>query len=82
MQSLQLSDEEIKEFADAKHWLYYFPPKCTSDTKKMGIKVDWRRSFITTDINPYFDSFVRWQFRKLKNAKLIDFGKRFVFIVF
>ncbi|WJX37466.1 leucine--tRNA ligase [Trifolium repens] len=27
---------------------------------------DWRRSFITTDMNPYFDSFVRWQMRKLK----------------
>lgn len=79
MQSLQLSDEEIKKFADAKHWLYYFPPKCVSDTKKMGSKIDWRRSFITTDVNPYFDSFVKWQFNKLKNAKLIDFGKRLLF---
>ena len=24
------------------------------------------RSFITTDVNPYYDSFVRWQFIKLK----------------
>ena len=29
-------------------------------------KVDWRRSFITTDANPFYDSFVRWQFLTLK----------------
>lgn len=77
MQSLGLNDEEIAKFANADYWLYYFPPKCQLDMKKMGTKVDWRRSFITTDVNPYFDSFVQWQFRKLKEAKLIDFGKRY-----
>jgi hypothetical protein len=77
MQSLGLSDEEIAKFAEAEHWLTYFPEKCMLDMRKMGLKVDWRRAFITTDINPYFDSFVQWQFRKLREAKLIDFGKRF-----
>ncbi|CAI5445809.1 unnamed protein product [Caenorhabditis angaria] len=77
MQSLGLSDEEIRQFADPNHWLYYFPPHCISDLKKMGIKVDWRRSFITTDVNPYYDSFVRWQFNQLRAAKKIDFGKRY-----
>lgn len=42
----------------------------------MGVAVDWRRSFITTDVNPYYDSFVRWQFMKLKAMGLIEFGKR------
>ncbi|KAH7731926.1 leucine--tRNA ligase [Aphelenchoides avenae] len=77
MQSLGLSDEEIAKFADPLHWLQYFPPKCIEDLKKMGVRADWRRSFITTDVNPFYDSFVRWQFRKLKAAKLIDFGKRY-----
>lgn len=77
MQSLGLTDEEIAKFADAEYWMTHFPPKCMEDLRKMGLKVDWRRSFITTDVNPFFDSFVRWQFRKLKAAKLIDFGKRF-----
>jgi leucyl-tRNA synthetase len=31
-----------------------------------GASVDWRRSFITTSVNPYYDSFIRWQFRLLK----------------
>jgi leucyl-tRNA synthetase len=45
--------------------------------KRLGVKVDWRRSFITTDVNPYYDSFVRWQFRKLKALDKVKFGKRF-----
>ena len=27
----------------------------------MGIKVDWRRSFITTEANPYYDALVEWR---------------------
>lgn len=77
MQSLGLEDEEIKEFASTDYWLDYFPPYCISDLKRMGLKVDWRRSFITTDVNPYYDSFVRWQFGKLRAANKIDFGKRY-----
>lgn len=41
-------------------------------------QVDWRRSFITTDVNPFYDSFVRWQFITLKERKKIKFGKRWV----
>jgi leucyl-tRNA synthetase len=41
------------------------------------LKVDWRRSFITTDVNPYYDSFVRWQFRRLKALDKVKFGKRY-----
>jgi hypothetical protein len=29
-------------------------------------QVDWRRSFITTDHNSFYDSFVRWQFNTLR----------------
>jgi hypothetical protein len=47
------------------------------DLKAMGVKVDWRRSFITTDVNPYYDSFVRWQFLKLKEQGRVLFGKRY-----
>ncbi|GMN39074.1 hypothetical protein TIFTF001_008312 [Ficus carica] len=36
------------------------------DLEAFSLGVDWRRSFVTTDKNPFFDSFVRWQMRKLK----------------
>ncbi|XP_037322841.1 leucine--tRNA ligase, cytoplasmic-like [Pungitius pungitius] len=77
MRSLGLKDKEISEFANAEHWLEYFPPLAVKDLKLMGVKVDWRRSFITTDVNPFYDSFVRWQFITLKERKKIKFGKRY-----
>lgn len=77
MKSLGLSDEEIKEFAQPIHWIRYFSPAAMNDLKTMGAKVDWRRSFVTTDLNPYYDSFVRWQFHKLKSKGKIQFGKRY-----
>ncbi|XP_004686902.1 PREDICTED: leucine--tRNA ligase, cytoplasmic [Condylura cristata] len=77
MRSLGLSDEEIVRFAEAEHWLDYFPPLAIQDLKRMGLKVDWRRSFITTDVNPYYDSFVRWQFLTLRERSKIKFGKRY-----
>eukprot|EP00158_Paraphelidium_tribonemae_P008716 Partr_v1_DN28658_c3_g1_i2_m50387 putative Leucyl-trna synthetase len=77
MKTMGVSEEEIPKFADAKYWLYYFPPHAMADLRRFGVKVDWRRAFITTDVNPYYDSFVRWQFRKLKQLDKIKFGKRY-----
>lgn len=51
---------------DPLHWLEHFPPLAKRDMTAMGCGIDWRRSFITTDVNPYYDSFVRWQFNTLK----------------
>ena len=36
------------------------------DITAMGCGVDWRRSFITTDVNPFYDGFIQWQFRTLR----------------
>lgn len=40
-------------------------------------QVDWRRVFLTTDINPFYDSFIRWQFNHLKSRGKIMYGKRY-----
>lgn len=77
MKALGLEDQEIRQFADPMHWLQYFPPLTKHDLRNMGLKVDWRRSFITTDVNPYYDSFVRWQFIRLKERNKVKFGKRY-----
>lgn len=67
-----IPSEEIPKFRDATHWLNHFPRKAVVDLKFMGCGIDWRRSFITTDVNPYYDKFVQWQFRKLySNGKII-----------
>ncbi|GLV35682.1 Leucyl-tRNA synthetase [Carabus blaptoides fortunei] len=77
MQSLGLCDEEIAKFADTDYWLDYFPPLAVQDLRQIGIHVDWRRSFITTDANPFYDQFVRWQFMHLKKRDKIQYGKRY-----
>ncbi|XP_072941496.1 leucine--tRNA ligase, cytoplasmic isoform X2 [Epargyreus clarus] len=77
MQSIGVPDDEIKKFADELYWLEYFPPRAVADLTRMGIHVDWRRKFITTDANPFYDSFIRWQFYHLKERKKIMYGKRY-----
>jgi leucyl-tRNA synthetase len=67
MQALELEDKEIQKFQDPYYWLEYFPPLAKEHLKAFGAGVDWRRSFITTDMNPFYDSFVRWHLQTLKN---------------
>eukprot|EP01105_Mastigella_eilhardi_P024714 TRINITY_DN64_c0_g4_i1.p1 TRINITY_DN64_c0_g4~~TRINITY_DN64_c0_g4_i1.p1 ORF type:complete len:1079 (-),score=347.02 TRINITY_DN64_c0_g4_i1:3286-6522(-) len=77
LQSNGIPESEIPQFQDPLKWLSYFPPIGKEDLKTLGIAVDWRRSFITTEVNPFYDSFVRWQFFKLRDMKKVEFGKRF-----
>lgn len=77
MLALGIPKEEIHKFADASYWLEYFPPLCKQDLSNFGARIDWRRSFVTTDANPYYDAFVRWQMHRLKELNKIQFGERY-----
>ena len=72
-----LADDEIAPFADPKHWLTHFPPLGQRDVTSLGCGVDWRRSFVTTDANPFYDAFVSWQFRRLHAAGKVIRDKRY-----
>jgi len=76
LKAMGLGPEEIPQFVDPSFWLKYFPPLGVRDLKRFGTPVDFRRSFITTSTNSFYDSFIRWQFRKLKKSDKIGFGKR------
>ena len=41
---------------------------------RAGLNTDWRRSFVTTDINPYYDAFIQWHFRTLKSEGKVGGG--------
>eukprot|EP00956_Cyclotella_meneghiniana_P021892 scaffold40578_cov72-Cyclotella_meneghiniana.AAC.6 len=69
-------EEEIPCFADPVYWLMYFPPIGVEHMKRFGSGVDWRRAFITTSVNGYYDAFIRWQFNVLREKKKVLFGKR------
>ncbi|KAL2913766.1 cytosolic leucyl tRNA synthetase [Polyrhizophydium stewartii] len=79
MRSMGIENSEIKKFVDPLHWLTFFPPIAIADLKRLGAHIDWRRTFITTDVNPYFDSFVRWQFNQLHQMapSKVQFGERY-----
>ena len=77
MLALGIPTEEIHRFADPQYWLEYFPPLWKRDLADLGCRVDWRRSMVTTDANPYYDAFVRWQMNRLKEMGKIRFGKRY-----
>ncbi len=55
--------------------LYSF--RLQDDHSAFGSRIDWRRSFITTDANPYYDTFVRWQTNQLYSMGKIRFGERY-----
>lgn len=74
--SMGVAEEEVDLFENPEHWLDYFTPKGKADLKVLGLHTDWRRSFITTSKNPYYDSFIRWQFNTLKAKDKVTFGKR------
>ncbi|GIQ85368.1 hypothetical protein KIPB_007018, partial [Kipferlia bialata] len=76
MESMGLTAEQIPDFVDPYHWCRFFPQHAKADLKRFGARVDWRRSFTTTDMNPFYDSFIKWQFRKLHTGGYLRFGRR------
>ena len=69
--------EEIHKFADANYWLQFFPPLAIEHLNSLGARIDWRRQFVTTDANPYYDAFVRWQMNRLHQLGKIMYGNRY-----
>ncbi|KAF2789122.1 leucyl-tRNA synthetase [Melanomma pulvis-pyrius CBS 109.77] len=77
MLALGIPREDICLFADADHWLQHFPPVVIQDLDDFGARIDWRRQFVTTDANPYYDSFIRWQMNRLRQMDKIQYGHRY-----
>ncbi|NOZ80733.1 MAG: leucine--tRNA ligase [DPANN group archaeon] len=75
MRKMGFKEKEIEAFADPEHWTAFFPREAKIDYQRMGMSVDFRRSFITTSLNPYYDRFIRWQFRKLKEKGYVTKGE-------
>jgi leucyl-tRNA synthetase len=75
LKMMGFSDNEIKKFKEVQHWIDVFVPAAKIDFARIGNSVDWRRSFITTSLNQYYDKFIRWQFRKLKEKELVAKGE-------
>jgi len=74
LKQMGLSNTLIKKFSKPEEWTKHFPDKAIQDLKNFGTSIDWRRSFITTSLNPPYDKFIRWQFNKLLDGNYLIKG--------
>ena len=75
LRQMGITTEEIHNFSDPLYWTSFFPKETMKDLKNLGASIDWRRSFITTSLNPHYDAFIKWQFRKLKESGYVAKGE-------
>jgi len=75
LKSAGFKDTEISEFKDPKHWIKTFGAAAEKTFKSLGASIDWRRNFITTDLNPKYSKFIQWQFNKLKQGGYVVQGE-------
>jgi leucyl-tRNA synthetase len=67
--------KDITKFEKPEYWIDYFIPEAVKDFQAMGMSIDWSRQFHTTSLNPHYDKFIQWQFRKLKEKGKVIKGK-------
>lgn len=75
MKQLGILDKDISKFADPEYWIKYFPIETLKDIKGLGFSIDERYTFITTSKNKPYDSFIKWQFDKLKEKGYVKKGR-------
>jgi len=75
LKQMGFKDEEIATFKEPTHWVKVFGKAAKEDFKALGTSVDWRRTFVTTDLNPRYSKFIQWQFIKLQSKKFVQQGE-------
>ncbi len=66
-------DKILKSFNEPKNIANFFSSTIEDSFKKIGIGIDWRRKFTTGE--PIYNKFIEWQFKKLKDLKILTQGK-------
>ncbi len=69
----KVPEEEIRKFIDPNYIVEYFSSKYHDVMTRMGYTIDWRREFKTLD--PHYQKFIEWQFRKLREKGLVRIGE-------
>jgi len=68
----KVPEKTIKEFVKPVKIAEYFHREIKSGMIEMGYSIDWRREFTTID--PAYNKFIEWQFRKLKSKNFVIQG--------
>jgi leucyl-tRNA synthetase len=65
-------EEELQKFVDPVYMASYYTNESRETAKRMGFSIDWRREFHT--VMPTFQSFVRWQYERLREKGYVVKG--------
>ncbi len=68
----KVTEKNIREFSEPVKIADYFHQEIKSGMIEMGYSIDWRREFTTID--PVYNKFIEWQFRKLRSKNLVIQG--------
>jgi len=68
----KVPQEALKDFVEPINMARYFHEEIKAGMKEIGYSIDWRREFTTID--PNYNRFIEWQFRKLREAGYISQG--------
>jgi len=64
--------ENIEKFYEPLNIARYFHQEIKRGMQELGFSIDWRREFTTID--PHYNRFIEWQFKKLSDLGLITRG--------
>jgi leucyl-tRNA synthetase len=66
--------DDLQKFYDPVYMAKYYSDEGRQSLKRLGLSIDWRREFHTTDLEPTFSKFVIWQMNKLREKGYITRG--------
>jgi leucyl-tRNA synthetase len=69
-----VSKVDLPKFYDPVYMANYYTDEGRESLKRLGLSIDWRREFHTTDLEPSFNKFVLWQMNKLREKGYITRG--------
>lgn len=75
LRDMGIAEADLGKFADPVHWIRFFPKQWREDIDRYGLMIDWTREFHTSALDPAYDAFIGWQFRKLLEKGYIAKGR-------
>jgi len=68
-------EDLLDRFTDPAFVSRYYMEENREVVKALGLSVDWRREFYTTDLHPYYSHFIRWQYITLRKRGYVSMGR-------
>lgn len=75
LKQVGVTDSNIKKFVkNPKYMIFFFIKKWIEAFKLGGMSIDWRRTFVTTQMTPQYSRFIEWQYNTLRKKDYVIQG--------